>query len=90
MGMNRVQMQAGLSMPEFLKRFGTEAQCEAAVMAMRWPARRFRAEQGVLCRGGIRLPTPDGHATPSSRRWRTLPPSGARQGSCRLGHAANG
>lgn len=37
MGMNRVQMQAGLSMPEFLKRYGTEAQCEAAVTAMRWP-----------------------------------------------------
>lgn len=37
MGMNRVQMQSGLSMPEFLKRYGTEAQCEAAVMAMRWP-----------------------------------------------------
>jgi len=38
MGMNRVQMQPGLSMPEFLKRYGTEAQCAAAVMAMRWPA----------------------------------------------------
>lgn len=37
MGMNRVQMQAGLSMPMFLKRYGTEDQCEAAVMAMRWP-----------------------------------------------------
>ncbi len=37
MGMNRVQMQAGLSMPEFLKQYGTEAQCEAAVIGMRWP-----------------------------------------------------
>jgi ribosomal protein L37AE/L43A len=37
MRMNRVQMQAGLSMPEFLKQYGTEAQCEAAVIAMRWP-----------------------------------------------------
>jgi len=36
MGMNRVQMQAGLSMPEFLKRYGTEAQCQAAVIGMRW------------------------------------------------------
>lgn len=42
MGMNRVQMQAGLSMPEFLKQYGTEAQCEAVVMAMRWP-------QGYRC-----------------------------------------
>ncbi|OIR07141.1 ISXO2-like transposase domain protein [mine drainage metagenome] len=37
MGMKRVQMQAGLSMPEFLKRYGTESQCEAALMVMRWP-----------------------------------------------------
>jgi hypothetical protein len=30
MPMNRIQFQPGLSMPEFLKDFGTEAQCEAA------------------------------------------------------------
>jgi hypothetical protein len=29
MSMNRIQFQPGLSMPEFLKQFGTEAQCEA-------------------------------------------------------------
>lgn len=27
MAMNRIQFQPGLSMPEFLKRYGTEAQC---------------------------------------------------------------
>jgi ribosomal protein L37AE/L43A len=37
MKMNRVQFQPGLSMPEFFKRFGTEAQCQAAVQAARWP-----------------------------------------------------
>ena len=37
MPMNRVQFQPGLSMPEFLRQFGTEAQCEAALEQARWP-----------------------------------------------------
>ena len=37
MPMNRVQFQPGLSMPEFLTRYGTDAQCEAALQAARWP-----------------------------------------------------
>jgi ribosomal protein L37AE/L43A len=37
MAMNRVQFQAGLSMAEFLDRYGSEAQCEAALVAARWP-----------------------------------------------------
>jgi transposase-like protein len=37
MAINRVQFQQGLSMPEFLRRFGTEAQCEAALERARWP-----------------------------------------------------
>jgi hypothetical protein len=37
MPMNRVQFQPGLSMPEFFQQFGTEAQCEAALQAARWP-----------------------------------------------------
>ena len=37
MKMNRVQFQAGLSMPEFFERYGTEAQCRAALQATRWP-----------------------------------------------------
>jgi len=37
MAMNRVQFQAGLSMAEFLDRYGSEAQCEAALVAVRWP-----------------------------------------------------
>ena len=35
MPMNRVQFQPGLSMPEFVQQFGTEAQCEAALQAAR-------------------------------------------------------
>jgi hypothetical protein len=37
MAMNRVQFQAGLSMPDFLKDYGSEAQCEQAFEAIRWP-----------------------------------------------------
>lgn len=31
MPMNRIQFQPGLSLPALLARFGTEAQCEAAL-----------------------------------------------------------
>ena len=37
MAMNRIQFQAGLSMPEFPKDYGTEAQCKQALQAVRWP-----------------------------------------------------
>ena len=37
MAMNRIQFQQGLSMPEFLKDYGSEAQCEQALEAIRWP-----------------------------------------------------
>ena len=37
MAMNRVQFQPGLSMTEFLDRYGSEDQCEAALVASRWP-----------------------------------------------------
>lgn len=35
--MNRIQFQPGLSMPEFLKDYGTEAQCEQVLEAVRCP-----------------------------------------------------
>lgn len=37
MTMNRVQFQSGLSMTEFMDRYGSEDQCEAALVASRWP-----------------------------------------------------
>ena len=37
MAMNRVQFQKGLSLPDFLQRFGTEEQCAAALETARWP-----------------------------------------------------
>ena len=42
MPMNRVQFQPGLSLREFLSRYGTEEKCEAALIARRWP-------QGFVC-----------------------------------------
>jgi hypothetical protein len=35
MPMNHVQFQPGLSMADFMRRFGTQAQCEAALTAAR-------------------------------------------------------
>jgi ribosomal protein L37AE/L43A len=57
MPMNRVQFQAGLSMPEFLERYGTDALCEAALEAARWP-------RGFVC------PNCGGAARTSFRRGR--------------------
>ena len=37
MPMNRVQFQRGLSMAEFMDQYGSDAQCEAALAASRWP-----------------------------------------------------
>lgn len=37
MGRNPVQFQKGLSMTEFLQRYGSEEQCHAALVAVRWP-----------------------------------------------------
>ncbi|OLG36230.1 transposase, partial [Xanthomonas oryzae pv. oryzae] len=37
MAMNRVQFQARLSLPAFLKRYGNAQQCEQALEISRWP-----------------------------------------------------
>jgi ribosomal protein L37AE/L43A len=37
MAMNKVQFQKGLSVEKFLKKYGTEEQCEDALVAQRWP-----------------------------------------------------
>lgn len=41
---NPIQFQDGLSLASFMTRFGTEAQCEAAVLAWRW-------SDGFVCPG---------------------------------------
>lgn len=42
MSINRIQFQRGLSLTEFLKLYGMEAQCEAALEEARWP-------EGFVC-----------------------------------------
>lgn len=37
MPINRVQFQKGLSLSEFMSRYGTEEQCIAALEQSRWP-----------------------------------------------------
>ena len=37
MSVNPIQFQPGLTMPDFLKQFGTEVQCEAELERARWP-----------------------------------------------------
>ena len=59
MPMNRVQFQPGLSMFEFLERYGTEDKCELALTAARWP-------QGWVC------PRCEGRTAYTFRRGRQL------------------
>jgi len=59
MAMNRVQFQPGLSMPEFLQRYGTEEQCAGALQVARWPHGFVCPECGgaastSFVRGGLR------------------------------------
>ncbi|WP_027485787.1 transposase, partial [Rhodanobacter sp. OR87] len=42
MAMNQVQFQSGLSMAQFIRRYGTEARCYRALYRARWP-------QGFRC-----------------------------------------
>ena len=60
MAMNRIQFQPGMSMPEFCRRFGTDAQCAAALEKARWPTgfrcpRCDRAGHCVLPGGSHKL-----------------------------------
>jgi transposase-like protein len=56
--MSRIQFQSGLSMPEFIQRYGSEAQCEAALEQARWPngfrCPRCAGSAHCIVRGGGR------------------------------------
>jgi DNA-directed RNA polymerase subunit RPC12/RpoP len=54
MAQNRIQFQAGMSMPEFIAHYGTEEQCSAALEQARWPE-GFRCPRcGSAAHGVIR------------------------------------
>lgn len=60
MTFNRIQFQHGMSIPEFLRSFGTEAQCAEAVKAARWPdgfrcSRCSSADHYVVSHGARKL-----------------------------------
>lgn len=60
MAFNPIQFQQGLSLPEFIERFGTEDQCAQAVKAGRWPngfvcPRCNAAEHWVVGHGARKL-----------------------------------
>ncbi len=60
MAENRIQFQRGMSIRQFLDRFGTEAQCAEAVKLARWPSgfhcpRCGRAEHYVVGHGAREL-----------------------------------
>ncbi len=42
MAINKIQFQKGLSIAEFMVRYGTEKQCHDALVASRWP-------EGFMC-----------------------------------------
>lgn len=54
MAMNRIQFQQGMSLPEFMRSFGTEEQCAQAVFLARWPEgfRCPRCQSSAHCRIG--------------------------------------
>lgn len=51
MAFNFIQFQHGMSLPEFIQHFGTEAQCAKAVKAARWPGgfRCLRCDAAEHC-----------------------------------------
>jgi transposase-like protein len=60
MSMNQIQFQRGVSMPEFFERYGSEVQCAAALLALRWPQvfrcpRCASAEHYVVGHGARKL-----------------------------------
>jgi len=64
--MNRIQFQPGLSLPEFLKLFGTEALYSQALERTRWPEGFFAVRSAVVVRTAscVTAPTRFSNAMP--------------------------
>jgi hypothetical protein len=60
MARNPIQFQKGLSLIEFNRRYGTEEQCHAALVKMRWPdgfmCPHCGGDRAQLLRGPADLP----------------------------------
>jgi len=55
MAQNKVQFQKGMSLPDFMKLYGTEEQCFNALFELRWPAGFVCSECG--CKKSCQLST---------------------------------
>jgi len=53
MGKNNIQLQAGLSLSQFIDSYGTEQQCEAVLAKSRWPE-GFRCQNCGSCEGMVK------------------------------------
>ena len=60
MAINTVQLQKGMSIQEFMKQYGTEVQCIAALESQRWP-------------NGFQCPFCSGNKALSTEYKKTLP-----------------
>ncbi len=49
MSRNQIQFQKGISLPEFIKQFGTPEQCHDALIQWRWP-KGFKCPECETCR----------------------------------------
>jgi hypothetical protein len=84
MSMNRVQFQAGLSLPAFLKQYSSERACEQALLRARWregfvcPACEGRMHSTFL-----RGEKPIGNAPPAAIRAACAPARSWTTPSCR-------
>ena len=70
MARNKIQFQKGLSEVAFQERYGTEAQCQAVLEAMRWPKGFVCPECG--CTKGHRLQSRGLHQCADCRRQTSL------------------
>ena len=64
MANRQIQFEPGMSIPEFPRRFGTEAQCSEAVKLARWPDGLRCPRCAVADAGCIHLPTVVGDLEP--------------------------
>ena len=72
MAFNRIQFQHGMSIPEFLDSFGTEARCAEAVKAARWPS-GFGSSHGFSLHAAVRCGADDRQSLEQLCRYITRP-----------------